>query len=308
MVKKKRRLTWLMPVLILLCLAGGAWYYFSGDDYEDLIPQRPADEDLLIAESRLNILVIGTDTRENKQDAGRADAILVGSLDLVNKKLALLSIPRDTLVEVPGHGTDKINHSFNLGGIDLTRQTVQEFLNVPIDYYAVSNFDSFPEIVDILGGVEIDVDKRMYFRTYDGLINIEKGLQRLDGDKALQYVRYRYDQMGDITRAGRQQNFLIALFKEVMAAENITKLPQLIPKVLDVVETDFSLTQMVRLAKLLNEMDLAGIQSASVPGDFATIGGISYWRPHPEETAALVEEFFTSPPEEEQPEDEEAAQ
>lgn len=221
---------------------------------------------------------------------------MVASVDLTNKKINLISIPRDTLTDIPGHNTDKINHSFSLGGIDLTRQTVQQLLNVPIDYYALTNFEGFKDVVDILGGVEIDVDKRMYYRTYDGLIDIEKGLQRLNGEKALQYVRFRHDPLGDITRASRQQNFMIALFKEVMSGENITKLPQVIPKILEVVKTDMSVTQMVRMAKLLNEVDFAAIKSASLPGDFATIKGISYWQPDMEEALPLIEEFFTAPP------------
>lgn len=292
-VKKTRKTPFLMVVLILIVAVGGVWYYFSRDNYSDLVPNRPADEGKIIAQTRINILIVGTDVNDVVQDKGRADAILVASLDLEHKSINLLSVPRDTLVEIPGYHEDKINHSFSMGGVELVRESVEELLHIPIDYHAVTNFNGFKEVVDILGGVEIDVDKRMYYKTYDGIIDIQKGLQRLDGEKALQYVRFRRDAMGDITRTGRQQQFLIALYNEITASENISKLPQVVPKLLEVIDTDFSAAQLIRLAKLAGEFDFSKIESASLPGDFATIKGISYWRYNRDETTALVNDFFT---------------
>lgn len=295
--KRKRRKTPLLIIVLgVVVVLGGVWYYFANDNYEDLIPNRPTEEDWLIAKTRLNILIVGTDVNDVIQDKGRADAILVASLDLTNKGINLLSIPRDTRTEIPGHYQDKINHSYSMGGIELVKETVQQLLSIPIDYYAVTDFNGFEEIIDILGGVEIDVDKRMYYKTYDGLIDIPKGLQRLDGEKALQYVRYRNDPLGDITRIGRQQKFLIALYHEITASENISKLPQVIPALLEVIETDLSASQLLRMAKLAGEFDFGEIESASLPGNFTTIKGISYWSPDAEEISLLVNDFFSDEP------------
>ncbi len=268
------------------------WYYFWNDDYSILIPERVEVEEVSVVEGRFNVLILGVDADELHTETGRADAIIVASVDIVNESISLLSIPRDSYVEIPGYGMDKINHSYHYGGVELVKQTVQDFLQVPIDYYAVTNFDGFEEIVDILGGVEIDVDKRMYYRTYDSLIDIEKGLQVLDGEKALQYVRFRHDPMGDITRTERQQKFLIAVYEKAMSVSTFSKLPQLIPAVLDMLETDFTMTQLVRLADLLYDAGLTNIKNTSLPGTFGNMGGVSYWIPDRSALPALVLEYF----------------
>lgn len=277
----------LVAIVLFLC-----WYYFWNDDYSILIPERLEVEEVSVVEGRFNVLILGVDADDLHTKTGRADAIIVASVDIVNKSISLLSIPRDSYVEIPGYGMDKINHSYHYGGLELVKQTVQDFLQVPIDYYAVTNFDGFEEIVDILGGVEIDVDKRMYYRTYDSLIDIEKGLQVLNGEKALQYVRFRHDPMGDITRTERQQKFLIAVYEKAMSAGTFTKLPKLIPAVLDMLETDFTMTQLVRLADLLHDAGLTNIKNTSLPGTFGNMKGVSYWIPDRTALPELVLEYF----------------
>jgi LCP family protein required for cell wall assembly len=292
--KGKRKAPVFIVILIVIVLGGALWYYFANDNYEDLIPKRPQNDGILISETHLNILVIGLDITDSGQSGGRADAILVAGLDLENKRLNLLSIPRDTLIEIPEYYEDKINHAYFLGGAELLKISVEKLLNIPIDYCAATNFNGFKEVVDILGGVDIYVDKRMYYKTYDGVIDIPKGMQRLDGEKALQYVRFRHDPMGDITRVGRQRNFLKALFSEITSAENITALPRAIPKLMEYIETDLPMSKLLRLIKLIGDIDFANAQNASLPGNFTTIKGISYWQPNREETDALVRSFFST--------------
>ena len=138
-----------------------------------------------------NIVVMGVDERDT--DAGRSDTLFVVMLDPKNNNVSLLSIPRDTMVRVPGRGWDKINHAFAYGGHKLTQQTVEEFLGIQINNYVVVDFSGFKDLVNAIGGIDINVEKDMYYEDpYDNLvIDLQQGRQHLDGEKAIQYVRYR---------------------------------------------------------------------------------------------------------------------
>jgi len=290
--KKKNVFIAVLVILAAILFAFNIWY----NNFNSLVPERGSlPEDMVFSQDRINLLFVGADdNNEEMPDGGRADSLIVASINLKEPNLFLLSIPRDTFVDIEGYGKDKINHSFSQGGIELTKSTVENLLHIPIDYYAVTNFAGFKDIVDILGGVEIEVDKRMYYRTYDGMIDIEKGYQRLDGEKALQYVRYRHDALGDITRVERQQNFLIALADEALAPENFTKLPEVASKLLDSMNTDLSAGQVVKLAKLLKSMDFGMMESATLPGNFSSIKGISYWMPNKDNIDQLVTQHFSA--------------
>ncbi len=297
MAKKKkhgfRRAVIALIVILLIAFAVLGALQFLLNDYSSLVPDRGTlSDDTVFSQDRVNILIIGTDVNDVFKDKGRADSIILATVDLVNNELFLMSIPRDTYVNIPDHGKDKINHSYAKGGVNLTIETVEQLLLVPVDYYAVTNFNGFKEVIDLLGGVDIDVDKDMYFRTYDGIIDIDAGMQHLDGDKALQFVRYRNDPLGDITRTERQQKFLKALFEKMIATENLTKLPKVIPKVLDQIETDLASTQLIKLANLLSDTDLSTLESTTLPGEFRSINGISYWQPHEAEITQLIHEWF----------------
>jgi LCP family protein required for cell wall assembly len=156
-------------------------------------------------------------------------------VDTKTKQMSLLSIPRDTRVNIPKYGWDKINAADALGGPELSMKVVSNLLDIPEKYYVQANFNGFKDIVDALGGVTLDVEQNMYHEdeTDGGAyeINLKKGVQRLDGDKALQYVRYRDYAMGDIDRTKYQQKFLVALAKEMLQPSTILKLPALVPEI-----------------------------------------------------------------------------
>jgi LCP family protein required for cell wall assembly len=283
-------------LIILIAVVAITGFKIWMGNYNSLVPDRDEDSSLLASKDRINILIVGTDVNDIINDTGRADSIMVAGVDLKNESISLLSLPRDSYVEISGHGKDKINHSYAYGGIDLTRETVQNLLNIPIDYYVVTNFAGFEKIVDILGGVDIDVDKRMYHHTYYGTIDLQPGPQTLNGEQALQYVRYRSDAMGDVKRVERQRNFISAVLNKAFAAENIGKLPQLISNLDDVVQSDLSNAQMLKLAKLLKDMPMSDLRSETAPGDFGSISGISYWMLDKEELSALVYDMFVADP------------
>lgn len=278
----------LLKLLILAVIVIAVWFFWPSSP----VPDR-TDNGMIAAEDSLNVLVVGSDENVDYGVSGRADAILLVHVDLSDETLYILSIPRDTLVEIPGYGQDKINHAYAYGGIELLKSSVEGLLNVPMDYYATTDFNGFADIVDVLGGVEIDVDKRMYYQTYDGLIDIQAGLQTLNGEQALQYVRYRQDALGDITRVSRQQNFLTALVDQCLDVSIIPKLPQLVSVVMESVNTDLPVRDIVKLSfRFMDFDDLSALDTDTLPGDFADINGISYWRPSETAVAELVGEHF----------------
>lgn len=290
--RRKLRLRGVLLILALLVIASYAYWFFGAGS---MVPPRDADSGQVYSARGINVLIVGNDKNIELGLPGRADTIIVAHVEPKEKSLFFLSLPRDTLVEIDGYGQDKLNHAFAYGGVDLLRNTVEDYLNIPIDYYAVTDFNGFQQIVDVLGGVDIEVDKRMYYQTYDGLIDIEAGLQHLDGERALQYVRYRQDELGDITRVGRQQKFLKALIDECSDWTIIPKLPQLLLEVNKMVETDLPTRYILRLGLSLRTLGADALESDTLPGDFATINGVSYWRGDEGEITELVAEEFGEP-------------
>ena len=236
-------------------------------------------ERLDLLSGKKNIVVMGCDIR--KDDVGRSDTLFVVMLDKSKKNAALLSVPRDTRVKIKGHGWDKINAAFAYGGQKLTRETVQDFLGIKLDNYVLVDFRGFKGLVDAVGGVDIKLEKRMYYYDpYDGFeIDLRPGMQHMDGKTAMQYVRYR-DEEGDIGRIRRQQKFLMALYRHIASKNIIAKIPGVSKQIMSMVKTDLSLKEMVELGNVMRDMvEKDGLKMSMVPGEPEYIDGISYWIP-----------------------------
>lgn len=240
--------------------------------------------------NRLNILLLGIDARKGEKDA-RTDSMMLVSIDRDTKKIAGVSIPRDSMVEIDGHGTNKINTANVFGGADLARKTVEKLLGVEIPYYVKTNFDGFKDIVDVLGGVDMNVEKRMYYPAEN--INLKPGQQRLNGYDALGYVRYRHDALGDIGRAERQQKFLRTLAKEMLRPSTIIKAPMLVPKLMAAVDTNLGVGDAILVAKAVSSMDSNNIATATLPGVFYNYKGISYWKVDQTKAQQVLQDLFT---------------
>lgn len=232
-------------------------------------------------ENIFNIMLLGVDSRS--EDAGRSDTLMVVTIDTESERAALLSVPRDTRVKIDGYGYDKINHAYAYGGHKLTQKSVENLLGVKIDRYVLIDTGAFERIVDAVGGVDIDVEKRMYYEDpWDDngglVIDLYPGEQHLDGYRAIQYVRYR-DGEGDIGRIGRQQKFMRALVEQAISPAIISRLPQIIERVSRAAETDMSVSELVDFAKKLKELRENGLAAKMVPGRPAYYEDISYWLP-----------------------------
>lgn len=237
------------------------------------------------------ILVMGSDQR--KDEAARADTLMLVWLDPKVPRIGVLSIPRDTYAQVPGHGYTKINHARVYGGPSMSVNAVEGLLGVPVDHYLDVNFEGFAAIVDALGGIELDVERRMYYPA-EG-INLKPGRQILNGKDALGFVRFRNYPEGDIERIRHQEKFLLALADQALSLKGVMKSPQLIESLYAHVKTDMSLTDMLALAKAMRNLDSSQISLAMLPGEPQYKEGISYWIADPKEILEAVTDLETPP-------------
>ena len=228
-----------------------------------------------------HIMVMGVDRRND--DVGRSDTLMAVTVNKDDETAQILSLPRDTRVQIDGNGYDKINHAYAFGGHNLTRNTVEKLLGVPMDYYVLIDVHAFERIIDALDGVDINVEKRMYYEDPwddDGglVIDLYPGMQHMDGKKAIQYVRFR-DGEGDIGRIARQQHFMQAVMEKMLSPAVLPKLPTLMEEIRSAVETDMPLSEMLSLAQMLPSIREHGMSSEMVPGSPAYLEDISYWLP-----------------------------
>lgn len=266
----------LLIILGVLCIAAyGLYCVFFPDKSLDNLTR----EDRLALKK--NIVVLGVDERPSENDVGRSDTLFVVMFDKDSKGVSLLSIPRDTRVRIPGHGWDKINHAYAYGGRELTQKTVEELLGIRIDNYVMVDFKGFKGLVDAIGGIDINVEKDMYYYDdWDGFkVDLKKGPQHLDGETAIQYVRYR-DEEGDIGRIKRQQHFMMAVYDKITSADMLLHVPGLAKQLSSMIKTNLPVSDMMDIGKALHSMvKEKGLAMATVPGTPQYIDGISYWLP-----------------------------
>ena len=296
--KRRRRKTWIALSLLPILLVGAGvlsyWWFGSGKlaTVRPTIKRTEEAEHFIVPPNKLNILIMGVDDRPKEDDPGRSDTLLVMTIDTESREASIISVPRDTRVRVKGLGWDKVNHAYLVGKETLTRQTVENFLGIPMDYYVKVNLDSFGRIVDAIGGVSIDVEKRMQYEdSWDHyVIDLQPGVQRLDGRTALQYVRYR-DEEGDIGRVARQQKFVRAVLAEVSSPAIILKAPSIIREVFASLDTDMPVGLMLGVARQFKNGLSGGFKTHMVEGLPYYIDDISYWVPDMMKTRKMVAEM-----------------
>jgi LCP family protein required for cell wall assembly len=222
------------------------------------------------------LVLLGSDSRHG--EAARSDTLIFLRVDFNRNRVYMMSIPRDTRVDIPGRGRDKINAAYAYGQASLSIRTVESFLGVDINHYVEVDFQGFKKLVDTLGGIDITVPKGINDRTYAYRMFIPKGKQHMNGTTALNYVRYRHGD-SDFDRADRQQTFLRALAANVLTVKTIFKLPTIIGIFDENVGTDMSKRQMVSLGGFLRQLPKDRIETITLPGRPTMIGGVSYVEP-----------------------------
>ncbi|MGP4072284.1 LCP family glycopolymer transferase [Piscibacillus halophilus] len=249
--KKKWKYLWIIiGVLLVGLLIYGLYFYNKLNDTVDTM-YTPLDsdgekedeiKDRLSNKDTINVLLLGVDEREG--DRGRSDTMMFLSLNPDTEEMLMFSIPRDTRVNIPGRGEDKINHAYAFGGAELSVQTVEEFLDTTIHFYSKVNMEGLKDGVDALGGVTINNERAFSYEGHD----FPEGEITLNGDAALSYARERkQDSRGDLGRNDRQQKIIDAIIQEGMSFESFTKVDSILTTVGDNVETNLQMNEMRKL-------------------------------------------------------------
>jgi LCP family protein required for cell wall assembly len=229
----------------------------------------PAKKPLLFA------LIIGSDVREGDPRRGRSDSLHILAVNTKTGKGTLVGIPRDSWVPIPGHGTAKINDSLAFGGPELTVATVEELTGIPIEYWALVDFSRFRELVDALGGVEVDVPYAM--RDHDSGAYFDPGRIKMNGREALAFARNRHGAInGDFGRSANQGRLLIAaLAKFHKTASDPLRIAKYLVAFKEFVSSNVGVGELIELARAGAKLDPGKIRNVVVPGHTGSAGGAS---------------------------------
>ncbi|MBO0440076.1 LCP family protein [Candidatus Enterococcus ikei] len=222
---------------------------FSGDQQTNL--------------KEITIMLIGDDGREDDEDGGRADTLMVAHYNSETKQPKLVSIMRDSYVQIPNHGLEKINAAYAFGGAELTKKVLNDSFNLPINYYISANFNNFIRLINELypKGIEIDAEKDINLDNVD----IKKGKQIMDGNTLLQYARFRMDEEGDFGRVRRQQQVMDALAKQSKEAVSFMQLPKIAGEAIGYLDTNIPADLLIDLAKDFLKGTVKNLKTLSVP-------------------------------------------
>ncbi|MCY8699180.1 LCP family protein [Bacillus spizizenii] len=290
--KKSKRRKILKRIMLLFALAllvvvglGGYKLYktinAADDSYDALSRGNKSNlrsEVVDMKKKPFSILFMGIEDYATKGQKGRSDSLIVVTLDPKNKTMKMLSIPRDTRVQLANDtgSKTKINSAYSKGGKDETVETVENFLQIPIDKYVTVDFDGFKDVINEVGGIDVDVpfdfdeksdvdeSKRIYFK---------KGEMHLNGEEALAYARMRkQDKRGDFGRNDRQKQILNALIDRMSSASNIAKIDKIAEKASENVETNIRITEGLALQQIYSGFTSKKIGTLSITGSDLYLG------------------------------------
>jgi polyisoprenyl-teichoic acid--peptidoglycan teichoic acid transferase len=278
---KKKRKKWLrytMFTLLFMLAGGGLYFYNVYSDVASAVNKMNNPISREVSEKReekvefnrqdpISILMVGVDERE--EDNGRTDSMLVITVNPEKKTTKIVSIPRDTRTELIDKDNpskkrvDKINHAYAYGGIEMSIDTVENFLNIPIDYYVQVNMEGFKDIVDAVGGIDVD---NQYAFELDG-VSLKTGPQHLNGTKALQYARMRMeDPRGDIGRGERQREVISKIIDKGKSLSTLTNYDDILGALENNIKTNLTLSEIIGMqssyktaAETIDKLEIEGM-------------------------------------------------
>jgi polyisoprenyl-teichoic acid--peptidoglycan teichoic acid transferase len=273
-------------ILGVLLLAAGLLGYvkYKGGVSGALAPFMPAPDLVQIfGKPNLRVLVMGldenwTDSDESYTSTSRTDTLIAANVDLASKQISVLSIPRDLWVYIPKSGYGKINEAYSDGGPQRTEATVEKNLGTPpFDYYVVLRLDATKNVIDALGGIDVDVEKDMdYDDTWGHLhIHLKRGLHHLSGEQAVGYIRFRHDPEGDFGRMRRQRQVVQVLARRMRDPSVALHLPALLAVIKDNVRTNMPFGKLYDLALGMRGVSPQSVHSALLPVDIGWTNGES---------------------------------
>lgn len=273
MKRRSKVVLWILGVVIsiLLVTIGGIYSYGNHlfnkiekieIDKSDVGIKDEVEEKLsAYSDSVINIALFGIDAEDG--GVGRSDSIIIATIDTTHKKLKLTSIMRDSYVTIEGHGDDKINHAYAFGGPQLAIKTLNENFDLNIDDFVAVNFTTLPKIIDMLGGVTIDITSE----EVSHIPGIDTaGTYTLTGEQALAYSRIRYASGGDYVRTDRQRTVLSKVFEKILSI-NFTQYPSLLSEILPMVQTNLDYSEILNLGNEVLKMGVTTLEQERFPRD-----------------------------------------
>ena len=268
-------------IAIIVCLALIGLIYFGINLLNISNNEGSQNENDIVVEDNFstNILLIGQDSRSEEQKE-RSDSMILVSVDKKNNNIKLVSFMRDMYLEIPGHGSNRINASYKFGGKDLLKETIEKNFDIKIDNTVEIDFYGFKDAINCIGGVEGDIKEEEFdlLNGYIADINVmsgedmtlyhlsSPGLQTINGTQALAYARIRYVGNGDFERTERQRTILIAAVKKAKES-NLLELIDLYKTLMPSIETDLGISSIVKLAKIGLSIDLENFETYNIPAD-----------------------------------------
>ncbi|WP_251554377.1 LCP family protein [Neobacillus muris] len=275
--RNKKRRRWASILIFFLLLVGGAIGY-SYYQYNQGVNQSLKNINKDPEEAKVNykfegqkdqygdtnILLLGSDARGD--EPSRADTIMIAHYNEDKGTFKLTSIMRDSYVQIPGYGKHKINSAFARGGPELIRKTIKQNFDIDLQYYAIVDFQGFVQLIDeaFPNGVEINVEKKM--SAYVD-VPLQPGLQRLNGEEMLSYVRFRHDAIGDFGRVERQQKAVKAIGDQLVSIQNVAKLPKLLGVVSPFINTNMDTSDMLFIGKDFFSDERGNVDTLRIPID-----------------------------------------
>ncbi|SFJ65489.1 transcriptional attenuator, LytR family [Halobacillus dabanensis] len=282
--RRKRKAFIGLYALIFLLVIGYSGYEYLAGKQQSMSQQASAAESLPSEETngspykddfkgidnndgKMMMLLLGIDQRGS--EIARTDTIMLAEYDPSNQSAKLVSLMRDMYIDIPGHGYNKLNASFALGGPELLRETIEKNFGIEAEYYSIVDFNGFTQIVDTLSpdGIQVEVEKDMHYGSGDGstTIDLKEGTQSLNGEDLLGYVRYRSDARGDFARVERQQKVIDLLKDELLSFQGVLKAPRLIGNLQPYVDTNIEGGKVLQLGKDLLLNPVENVDMMSVP-------------------------------------------
>lgn len=281
--KAKKVILIVLAIIVVLCVAVGAaaaLYMNSISDSMKMDSEQQSELDTVLSESTVQepyyVLLLGSDAREG-DTASRSDTMILVRIDANVGKATLVSIPRDTKVEIEGHGTQKINAAYAFGGPAGAVEAVENMSGIEISHYAEIHFDELEKAVDQLGGIWVDVPvSSNQTGSSHSKYQFSAGMQKMSGEQVLVFARERYGyNEGDFQRAENQRIVVQSLADAVLSLPP-TDLPGTVQSLANCISTDYSLNELIELAQTFQSAEHYYFYSAMVPSTTQTIDGVSY--------------------------------
>ncbi|WP_404459625.1 LCP family protein [Sutcliffiella horikoshii] len=294
--KKGKRLKRALLIFLTLFLAVVAYggymlfetYQAANNAYTELDREKSKyrDKEVEINKDPFSVLIMGIEDYSTNGENGRTDTLIVATLNPKEKTMKLLSIPRDTLVYYEHLGYEsRINHAHAYGGKEMTIEKVEELLEVPIDYYSTVNFEGFKNVIDIIGGVEVEVpfDFTEKSDVDNSILQFTEGKMNLNGEEALAYARMRkQDPRGDFGRNDRQKQIIQAAMSEMLKPGNLFKVDDIAKEMGNNVQTNIRVSEGIGLSKLYAGFNSSKMENVTLEGTDDTSTGAYYFIPYEE--------------------------